>query len=963
MYAIPGGAEALRGRTRPKALPPTSFSCLTEPVETEAVVGRDVELTALHEFVEAKSRLPAAAVIEGEAGIGKTTLWTAAVDLAREHSYRVLWCRPAPSETTLSFAGLRDLLDPYVPEVLDLLPSPQRRAVAVALLLDEPLELSPGAGEVAAGFLGILRALAAEGPVLVAVDDVQWLDTPTASVVEFVVRRLTSSPVALALSLRPDAGAPIVAELDRVLADDRLVRLTVGPLSMGGVHKMLRQHLGFTCARPLLRRVHEVSAGNPFFALELVRALQRSGKRLEPGTPLPVSSNLRQLVSERLAALGTDVQEVLLVVSALSEPTIEVVSKAVGSAEARAAAAAAAEAGVLHTDGERIGFAHPLLASGTYAEASGSRRLALHRKLAGIVDDPQERARHLSLSAERPDEAVAVAVEQAATKAWQRGASFAAAELTERAAELTPLELTDDALRRRIVAATYYFEAGDTAAATWVLEQVIAGSDGPIRAQAQCRLARILLFTDQLSRSAEAFRAAERDATDAAVRTEAEEGLAWNLVLMREDIVSAATHARAAIALAEDLGQKPALSEALGIGALAEFLLGHAGDSKMLMQRALSLGSATETLPRVLRHPGLAHGVVLTSSDDFDGARRVFRKLHERARERGDESALTRVLLCLSNVEFLSGNWRQAESYAVEAEQDAAQTGQYAEIGNMLYDPGILDAHLGRLRAARRRAERGLERTDDSAAVSGMVARRVLSLVAVAAGDWAAASQYSGELVDRFEDAGIAEPGVAPFYPDYIEALVALGRLDEAESILTRYQSRAERLGRLSALAAAWRCRGLLDAARSQRHDALSALETALRYHDKVTMPFERARTQLCWGMALRRAKQKTSAREALGEARAVFTELGARQWAERASTELSRIGGRAPASGALTPGEMRVAHHAAEGLTTKEIAAQLFVSAKTVEGHLSNVYVKLGIRSRAELAKRFAAGRLPTGS
>ena len=932
-------------------------------MEALAIVGREEELAALRKFVEATERLPAAAVVEGAPGIGKTTLWAAALDLAREHSYRVLWCRPGRSETQLSFAGLRDLLQPLVPDVLDFLPGPQRRAVAVALLLEEPSELSPGAGEVAAGFLGILRALAARGPVLVAVDDVQWLDTPTASVIEFAARRLANSPVALALSLRPDGGAPIVRELDRVFVDERLVRLALGPLSMGAVHKMLHQHLGFTCARPLLRRVHEVSDGNPFFALELVRALQRTGKPLEPGAPLPVPSNLRQLVSDRLAALGPDAQEVLLVVSALSDPTIEVLTGAVGDARAHAAVADAADAGVLHIDGERIGFTHPLLASGTYSEASEGRRRAIHRKLAEVVFDPQERVRHLSLSAERPDEAVALALEHAAAKAWQQGAPFAGAELCERAAELTPQEHRDDSFRRGIVAATYYFEAGDTAAATRVLEAVIAESDGPIRAQAQCRLARILLFTDQLTRSAEAFRAAERDATDPMVRIETEEGLAWNLVLLREDTAAAVGHARAAIALAEELGEFSALSEALGIGALAEFLLGHTGESNMLMERALSLGSATENLPRVVRHPSLAYGVMLTASDDLDGARAVFSKLHQRAKERGDESALTRVLLCLSNVEFLSGRWRQAETFAVGAEQDAAQTGQYAELGNMLYDPGVLDAHLGRLEAARRRAESGLARTDDSAAVSGMVARRVLGIVSLATGDWAAASWYLGELVNRFENAGIAEPGVAPFYSDYTEALVALGDLDAAEAVLNRYQSRAENLGRLSALAAAWRCRGLLNAARSRQNDASSAFETALAYHDQSTMPFERARTQLCLGMTLRRAKQKKSARETLGKARAAFAELGAPAWVEKAETELSSVGGRAPATGALTPSEMKVARHAAEGLTTKEIAAQLFVSTKTVEGHLSNVYVKLGIRSRTELARRFAVGRLPSGS
>jgi DNA-binding CsgD family transcriptional regulator len=922
-------------------------------VGTVEVFGREEELTVLRRFLDARNPLPGALIVAGEAGIGKTTLWDSAVAHARA-SHVVLTSRPGPSETQLSFAGLRDLLHAHAPAALDTLPGPQRRAVAVALLLEEPEDVSAGAGAVASGVLGILRALAAEVHVLVAIDDAQWLDTPTASVLEFVARRLADEPITFALSLRTDGDAPAPLGLDRALPRDRITWLQVGPLSTGALQRTLREQLGFVCPRPLLRRIHQASRGNPFFALELARAIERSGARPETGAPLPVSSDLRQLLIERFGELGPEIQEVLLAASAMSEPVIGVIEKVVSGIDVRAAVYAAADEGVLDVDGDRIRFTHPLLASGIYSTASPSRRRGLHHRLAELMGDPQAAVLHLSLSTDHPDEDVAVRLERGARQAWQQAAPYDAAELCHRAAELTPPEHRDDALRRRVEAAAYHFEAGDTSASTEALEDVIAHADGPIRLQALCRLARIYMFTDQPTRSAQALETAARQAVDPPVRIEAEEGLAWNLVLMRKDISGAARHARTAATLAREHGHEAALSEALGVEALAEFLLGDAGESATMINQALTFGTATEGLPRVLRHPSLAHGFILTASDDVDAARSVFHKLHDRAEERGDESALTRVLLCLSNIEFLTGNWRLAGAYLLSAEEAAAQTGQYPEQGNMLFDRSVFDAHLGLIDSARARAHSGLERADDSAAVSCMIARRTLGSISVATGDWSEASRYLGELTDHFEAAGVVEPGATPFYPDLIEALVALGRLDEAGTALDRYLGRAEELGRLSALANALRCRGLFSAALGRGDEAAAAFESSLGLHDEVPRPFEKARTLLCLGMVQRRDKHKKAARRSLSDARSLFGTLGAKTWVTRTENELGRIGGRAPAAGGLTPSETRVARLAAHGLTTKEIAAQLFVSSKTVEGHLSNVYAKLAIRSRTELARAF---------
>jgi DNA-binding CsgD family transcriptional regulator len=207
----------------------------------------------------------------------------------------------------------------------------------------------------------------------------------------------------------------------------------------------------------------------------------------------------------------------------------------------------------------------------------------------------------------------------------------------------------------------------------------------------------------------------------------------------------------------------------------------------------------------------------------------------------------------------------------------------------------------------------------------------------------------------RLIAACVGEPGSVRFVPDEIEALIALGRLDEADTLLGWLEKRGRVLDRASALAAAGRCRGLLLTARRDEAAALAAFERALAEHDRVSMPFDRARTLLALGAALRRAKRKRDARETLGQALATFERLGARIWADRALVELGRIGGRAPAEGALTPSEQRIAALVAEGRTNREVAAALFLSDRTVESHLTHVYRKLGVRSRAELARRFA--------
>ena len=256
-----------------------------------SVVGRDEELALLGDFVSALATGPAAFVLVGEAGVGKTTLWRAGADAAQERGYRVLETRPSAAEARLAFAGLDDLLDPVLDDLLDGLPPPQADALRVALLLEQTVGPPPDERAVAIAFLNALRELAADRPTLVSVDDLQWLDSPSAAVLGFAWRRLRDEHAGLLAARRAGEPAPTT-----LTDDDRIHRLDVAPLSVGAVHRLLQEQVGLVLSRPALRRVHEVAAGNAFYALELGRALQRSGTTPAPGEPLPVPEGLRELV-------------------------------------------------------------------------------------------------------------------------------------------------------------------------------------------------------------------------------------------------------------------------------------------------------------------------------------------------------------------------------------------------------------------------------------------------------------------------------------------------------------------------------------------------------------------------------------------------------------------------------------------------------------------------------------------
>jgi DNA-binding CsgD family transcriptional regulator len=349
-------------------------------------------------------------------------------------------------------------------------------------------------------------------------------------------------------------------------------------------------------------------------------------------------------------------------------------------------------------------------------------------------------------------------------------------------------------------------------------------------------------------------------------------------------------------------------------------------------------------------------------ADRADEARTELRWFYEQAVERGDESSIPMLLLNLSGAEAILGNWTEARRLVEEAHEGSLEMGRQPWVeGWCLTQRAFLDAVLGRVTSSREAAERALTLADEAGANDPRVLTfPTLGLLELSLGRAAEAHEYLAGAVAGAEAAGCLEPGMCGFVTDDVEALIALGRLDEAELLLARHEQRASAVGRALALAACARCRGLLRAARADLAGALTALEDALAQHERLEDPFARGRTLLALGVTQRRAKKKAAGRETLERALAIFEELGARLWAERTRAELDRIGGRAGSRRELTPTEKQVAELVAAGHTNREVAAALSLSVRTVDWNLAKVFGKLGVHSRRELA---ALARRPTGS
>jgi DNA-binding CsgD family transcriptional regulator len=929
------------------------------------LIGRQEEFSLLVRFLASVAAGPRALLVEGEAGIGKTALWQAGLAQARARGQRTLACRPAGAEVQLSFAALGDLLAGALGEALPALPGPQRRALEAALLLAEPGGEPPDQRAIGLAVLNVLRTLSLGGPLLVAIDDAQWLDQPSAAVLAFALRRLAAEPVGVLATVRLAGGGPPVVALESLLPVERLC---LGPLTLAAVHELLRTRLGMRPSRPTLVRLHQAAGGNPFFALELGRALLEQGREPAPGESLPVPAGLRALVGARLARLPAPARESLLAVAALTRPTVALATAAGRGERAWADLERAARAGVIVREGERIRFAHPLFASTLYAEASPSQRRRLHRRLAGLVTDREERARHLALAAAGPDIAVAAALDEAATHAHLRGAPDAAAALCEQACALTPADRPGERRRRSTDAAGYHLLAGNTSRARALLEQAVTSvAPGPERARLLQRLGQVHYHEDSWATAEELLtRALAKAGDDPLLRCEIQQGLAFARHV-RGDIPAAAGRARTALELAERAADPRLLSESLVLVSLYEFFLG-GGIRRDLMERAAALEEpaaavrpARSARPVPLLSRGLVWAAMLKWADQFQAARAGFEEVHRRMLERGDEGSLAFLLSNMSELECWAGNWDLAARYAAEGERLAALTEQGTMVSANLYAKALVEAHRGLADSARAAAEEALAqaRATGNATVT-LMSLSALGFLELSLGNPAAAHARLGPITQGLTAVGLGEPGVLRFVPDEAEALVELGQLEQATALVEAFEERGRALDRAWALATGARSRALLLAAGGDLAGAHAALERALQAHERLPQPFERGRTLLALGTVQRRRQQKRAARQTLQQALCIFDQLGARLWADKTRGEVRRIGGRAASGAELSETEERIVALVCAGRTNEQVARALSLSAKTVAWNLSKVYRKLGVRSRTELAARAAAGWPP---
>lgn len=918
------------------------------------LVGRDDELARLGGFVGRLGDGPGAVLIRGEPGIGKTALWRETVTAAEREGVRTLVTRCAEAEMPMPLGAVSDILDPAFAHVADALAEPQRYALSVALGLETDGMARPDRLALPRAFVAALHALAADGPLLVAVDDVQWLDAASTRALAFAARRTGDAPIGVLATLRGGPDMPEPLRLAEAF-DGGFAEVPLGPLSLDALQRLVRRRFDVRIPRSKLAAVHAASGGNPMFALEFARAAERQDAALR--AVLPVPSSLQELVADRIRTLPASARPLLELVSAIERPSIPLLAQALtglAAAEDLVDEAVAVGAIVVGNDGV-VRFSHPLLASAVYFDMPSSRRRALHIEVADLLDDVEQQARHLALATSEPNEAIAGVVERAAGAAAARGAPDAAAAFASEAVRLTPPEDDGARVRRTFGVAGYLMQAGDVYEARERIEPLLDPAiPAAVRSQA------LLIKADTEHQDRRIIRDCLREATEIApdplVRCQALLRYAAHGGWISGDLGTALKCAGEAQRIAVEL-QDPALMAVAG--AAVRYYEAAAGQRVPGVDDGEIL--AVGGLPRMAHYqvtPAISVGLRRLWAGDLGAARDILRREYDELVRHGSLLRLPFILMnALFDLEWRAGRWVAAETYAVEAcgiAEDALPGGLF-----VLHPPRILlDGLAGRLDVARALAAetiRTAARYED--VVNSLRPRWALGHVELAAGDATGAWHSLDGISEALDEFGIAEPGWHPILPDVVETLVTLDRLDEAEAVLSRLETQATALDHRWAIPVALRCRALLSLADGDAEDAANAADRAAAALEELGFPLDHARALLVAGAARRRAGQRRVAAETLQRAIEILRALPAPAWLERAEDELRRASPRPRRDRELTSAECRVAALVAEGKTNREVAAQLFTTIATVEAHLTRIYRKAGVRSRTELARAVADG------
>ena len=917
------------------------------------LVGREQERGRIDRLLgDALAGQSGALLLVGEAGIGKTALLEHARGAAVGAGMPILRARGMQTETDIPFAGLSELLGPLL-DRLDAIPPTQAAALRGALALGDATGGDRYA--VMAGVLSLLAAAAEEQPLLALVDDCQWLDDSSLEALLFAGRRLGAEGIVLLGSYR-GGTVPIGPWLER---------LEIGPLGPEEARALLEQAQGTRLALPVAERLVAGTGGNPLALLEVPTLLtdaQLEGR--EPlASPLRPGAGIKAAFRRRVEQLPEDGQRALLVAAAAENGALDAIMGALEVLGLDASALEPAEAaGLIRLETGRLDFRHPLLRSTAYYTASALDRRIVHRALADVAAPGSAgRAWHLASATIAPDEDVAAALEAAGLEARRRGAPGTAARDLARAAELSP---GNDARARR------FLEAASDAAAIGEGEQALAylraaedrGTDAFTDSEIRRRRANIRIRT---ALDPDAYHALIAEA-DAARGTDALRAAAMYL---EASIFPMSTGDMAALISAADRAREVAEGRDPALELLAVIVIGEA-------YLALGERSAGEELLRIAEpflrggDPMLAPPEVLGMAghcsiwaEEFDRAEAILSRLVRTYRDASAVVALIYPLAARAHLDLRRGRWSQAVAGAAESLALAEQTGQIGLLSFSMATQALMLAHLGReadTRAALTVAFETTERMQADAVAAYAIA--ALGHLELSLGRVTEAAAALEPLVGLTARLGMSEPAVVQWRPDLIEALARAGRIAEAEQQLAVLEQQAEATGGRWARAAALRCRGIL----APEDGFREAFEAALALHAELPLPFEAARTQLAYGERLRRAKARAEAREPLRAALSTFERLGAAAWGERAVAELRATGsasGRraAPASSRLTPHELQVALLVTQGMTNLEVAAALFLSPKTIEYHLGQIYRKLDVRGRAQLA-RLMAMELPEG-
>jgi DNA-binding CsgD family transcriptional regulator len=908
------------------------------------VANRPVEGRSVSGFLASATSQPSALLIEGEPGIGKTTLWLAAQESARARGFRVLSTRAAAAESVLAYTALADLLDGVPASAWADLPEPQRAAVDQVLLRADNGSTTDQRA-VAAAFLSVVECLADDGPLLVAIDDLQFIDPSSMHVVGFVTRRL-SGPVGILGSVRTNGGDVAGGVWLQMPRPDAVNRIRLHPLGIHDLHAAVSARLRRPFSAPTMGRIHQVSGGNPFYAIELARAIAEHA----PGVETSLPRTLADVVRARISGLEPDVADALLAASCMASPTVELVSSATRGDDDRLIELLenAESKGIIAIDGNRIQFAHPLLARGVYTEAAPGQRRTMHRRLADVVDEPELRARHLALAATSGDHVTLEALDTAAESARVRGAPAAAAELMDLA-----IGLGGDTTERRLRSALHHFDAGDQERSRAVLEETIEQlAPGDLRAEALCRLAVVRLYGDGFYEAARLLQSALSEVRPhSPLRVQILITLAYAL-LQANQPHAAAQMAEEAVTQAERLDQPQLLGLALGMRVVLQFLCGE-GFAEADLQRAVELEDPDIFTPLVFR-PSVQRALLLEWTGRIDEAHQVLEGVRRRCVDNGEEGELIFISqhIVLSNIwrgDFV-GAWLIADDAMERARQLGGDTPLF--VAHSLR--AKLAVYAGREADARHAAEQALEtgrRTGALRLVDRVIA--ALGFLEVSLGRYETAMATLQPLVSRFDpESTPTELPNAAFLADAIESLVQLGRLDEAEPLVEALERNGRRVNRPWMLAAGARGRSMLLAARGDVDAAVDAAHRAMAEVERLPIPFERARTLLLLGQLQRRQRKKDDTSTTLQEALDIFERLHIPLWADRARAELARANVGPRQSAQLTPSEQRVAELAASGMKNRDVASALFISPKTVEANLARIYRKLGIKSRAELGR-----------